>query len=371
MNEVKVKLEILLAIGLAVLLLPGCNKSKDSTEEKSVPAVEVLKVSSELTRRYQEFSGVLEPVAVIQIFPEAVGKISEIYRKEGASVLAGEPLAKIDQTDYLLALDQAQSALDLASANLKNAQANLERQQQLQQEGFSSEAALEGVTTAFEIANAQYAQAKTVYSMAQRQLEHTTITAPIDGYINARYIEKGQFALNSAPAYSLQNLDKLKIMLAVSEDLIAEITARDEVEILFSNDTAGQVAGEIVFAGKSPDPTGSYPLKIEVDNKNHALLAGKSVVVRIFSANPSREVVIPGKALLRRAGRWSAFVVEAGVAEERTIIPANRIHDRMIIDDGIRNGDLLVVTGQDYCKSGEEVNIVKIWQSLDESLQTD
>ncbi|NOZ08867.1 MAG: efflux RND transporter periplasmic adaptor subunit [FCB group bacterium] len=365
------KRTLLLAVGLAVLILPGCKKSSGEPDKKSIPVVEVLKVSTELTRRFQEFSGTLEPVSTIQVFPEAMGKISEIYRNEGATVRAGEPLAKIDQTDYLLALDQAKSALDLASANLKNAQANLERQQQLQQEGFSSEAVLEGIQTAYEIANAQYSQAKTGFSMAQRQLEHTTITAPIDGYINARFIEKGQLALNSAPAYSLQDLDRLKIKLAVSEALIENISARDEVELLFSDDTASGVPGQIVFIGKSPDPSGSYPVKIEVNNENHDLLAGKSAVIRIYSANASNEVVIPGKALLRRGGKWSAFVVEEGIAVEKMIFPANRIHDRMIINSGLKAGDFLVVTGQEYCKSGEEVNIVKTWQSLNAILPAD
>lgn len=354
---------------IAAMLLPGCKKPVAESDDKAAPVVEVFTVQTEDTNRFQEYSGVLQPLLSIQVFPEVAGKVTAIYRKEGETVKTGIPLARIDQTDYLLALDQAKAALDLATANLKNAHSNLERQKKLQKEGFSSDATLEGIQTAYDIANAQYAQAQSGFRMAQRQMDRTTITAPIDGYISTRFIEKGQFATSSAPAYLIQNIDRLKLMLSLSKAQIARVSKADRVEIFQSEDADSAQPGELVFIGKATDSSGAFPIKIEVDNTHHLLAAGESVTIRIYAKNASPAVVVPGSSLIRKGGRWYVVVVEDSLAVEKTITPANKIHDKMIIDEGLKAGELLVITGQEYCKSGQPVKIVKTWSTLDEILR--
>ncbi|MFQ6611239.1 MAG: efflux RND transporter periplasmic adaptor subunit, partial [Fidelibacterota bacterium] len=178
-----------LMIASLFILSIACNgKPENSPETETGTNVEVVTVEMEFSNSFLEFSGVLQPISQVDVFPEVPGKIERIISVEGDLVQKGDILAIIEKTDYQIGYDQALAAYALAKANWSNAKANYSRQVELNQDGFSSEANLEGAETAYKIAQAQLDQSEAAMQLATRQLERTKITSPIDGYISMRTI---------------------------------------------------------------------------------------------------------------------------------------------------------------------------------------
>ncbi|MEA1985891.1 MAG: efflux RND transporter periplasmic adaptor subunit [Candidatus Marinimicrobia bacterium] len=354
-----------LTIIMIAILVFGCSKKeeKQATEIEKIP-VEVLIANSSITETYLVYSGILQPLSTVQIFPEVAGKITDIFVNEGEMVKIGSALAQIEKTDYLIGLTQAKAGLRLAEAGFNNSKSNLERQTKLQNEGFSSDAMIEGMQTAYEVSKAQLDQAKAGYKRAKRQVDRTTIKAPISGYVSSKFVEKGQMAVNSAPAFIVQNINKLKINLSVSAKKIKNISLNSEVKIE-SNNASNEIAtGKVVFVGKTNSPSGGYPVRIEINNSNRKLLAGESIKVKI-SESKKKAITIPGKSIDKKEGHWTAYVIQDRKAKLQQIQIYGNIDNKVIIKNGLNVGDTIIVRGQNYCESGSFVKINRIWNNIE------
>ncbi len=353
-----------------VLLLVACQGDKiESDENNNGTQVEVVKAEKESARSFLEFSGLLQPVSQVAVFPEVMGKVESIVKFEGNEVRKGDVLARIEQTDYQIGFDQADAAFDLAKANLKNNESNYKRQVDLNKNGFSSQAALDGMETAYKIATAQFNQAKAARDMATRQLERTQITSPIDGYIASRSIDTGQQVSGGGPAFTIQNLHQLKVNLSVSESGLSSISTKSKVVIYSDNLPGKTYSGKVVFISRSASQDGGFPVKVELDNSDLSLLSGWTVTIEIYQPEANKLVTIPGKAIMKKSGRWVAFTVEEDNAVEKQIELMTQIRDKVYIRSGIDEGDVVIVRGQEYCNSGDAVNVSREWIGIDEFLQ--
>ena len=352
------------------IILVGCSGSgEENVEKEEGIKVEVLSISREEIRLYLDFAGVLQPLSTVQVLAESPGIVESLLVREGDIVLTDQPLAQVDDTDYRLGVDQASAALDLARASYENVRANLHRQEELFRDGFISEAVLEGIQTQHDITWAGVRQAQAAYDMGIRQLSKTSITAPIPGYVSQRFIELGQMIGMHEPAYTLQQIDKLKIQLALNGEQIQQITTGSTVDILSEYFPGQSFSGRIEFVGQTPAYDGSYPIRIEMNNQEGALLAGWPVTVRLYQSSETQEIVVPGMTLSKKSGRWLAFTVRNGRAEERQVELLGQIQEQTIIASGFDGDEVLIVRGQAYCKSGEPVDVVKTWDSMDQLLQ--
>ena|GEM_PF-764507 len=350
-------------------IFTSCEKPEpEEVQVADTVSVEVLKISRENTRRYLEFSGLIQPSSTIEIYPEAAGKITKILMDEGAWVKKDDVLAVIDQADYRLGLAQAEAALHLAEAGYKNADNTLARQLELKNEGFSSDAVLEGAQTSFDVASAQLEQARVAYKMAKRQLDRTKIKTPISGYVSFKTIDVGQFVSSANPAYIIQKLKKLEINLSVSESQILQINSKAKVLIETDMIPGKHISGRISYVGRSAGPDGSFPVRIEINNDRLKLNAGWTAGIKIYQTHEENLIIIPGRALIQKSGKWFAFIIDDEIAVERQVTLLNHISNKVMINSGLSENETLIVRGQEYCKSGESVEIIKTWQAMDELL---
>ena len=353
-----------------IMLLIACQgKSESMSESEKGTLVDVVKIDTEMANSFLEFSGVLQPISQVNVFPEAAGKIEYIRKFEGDKVNSGDVLAHIEDQDYQVGFDQANAAFQLATANLENATSNFDRQAKLKNEGFASQAALEGVETAYKIASAQADQAEAAMKLAKLQLARTYITTPISAYIFSRAIEIGQFVSVAAPAYVVQDIHRLKVNLSVNEFNLMNIGNQSKV-VVRSNHLPHRIFyGKVAFISQSASADGGFPLRIELDNSDLSLLAGWTVSIEIYEPKSKAQVAIPGKAMMKKSGHWVAYTVKDGIATEKKIDLTSHIREKVYVRSGLDAGELVIVNGQEYCKSGEPVELNREWTSLNEYLQ--
>jgi membrane fusion protein (multidrug efflux system) len=189
----------------------------------------------------------------VLITPDISGKINTIFVKEGQHVMAGDPLFEIDPVPFKLALTQAQSKLASVQTDFNNLKTNLasltklveyaqqsvelkqrdvERKQALVTKMAGTQADLDTSIAAVVTAQLQaqlaiqqkgdtfnqllgdanlpiekfpaYIQAKAALDQAQRDLNHTTLRAPMGGTATqVDAIQLGRFVMAGTPVFSV------------------------------------------------------------------------------------------------------------------------------------------------------------------------
>ena len=213
---------------------------------------------------------------VIPIVPEVSGRVEAIHVSQNQVVKSGDVLLEIDPVDYELAVQQAESALQIAGhdigadtaavsnaqAKLVEAQANLDhmlvqskRVFEVVEKGvlpkFEADKATAAVATAkakVESARAELKKAKsklgqkgqqnpkiqsaiTTLKQAQRDLNRTKIFAPSDGGITNLNIDAGHYASKGAPVMTFISVDEIWVQANLRENSVANVKAGNSVDI--------------------------------------------------------------------------------------------------------------------------------------------
>ncbi len=217
----------------------------------------------------------------VLITPDISGKIIKVVVKEGQHVNEGDELFEIDPEPFQLALDQAKSALEQARTSYNNLLANIKIYQQmadlmqqtidlkardvdrkstLAKSSFGSQLDLDNASNALVTARAEYAfvqqqisnakmqllgnvdlpieqfppyyQAKAALGIAQRNLDHAVLRAPMPGIATqVDQIQLGRFVVAGTPVFSVIDVDHPWVDANPKESDFTYVTAGEPVTL--------------------------------------------------------------------------------------------------------------------------------------------
>jgi multidrug efflux pump subunit AcrA (membrane-fusion protein) len=325
--------------------------------------------------------------------------VARVLVQEGQYVTRGQILAELEPTDYKNAFDAAQAHKEVADAEAQKASAGLRKQEveearidldrwedEYKRKRFLVERkslpandfqkieaayntakerydmAVEG--TRLEDKNAALAQAlaaKAQASEEQKRLGDTRLLAPITGNISARKIDPGQMVAPGTLAFSLVNLDPVKIRVGVPEAEIAKVIPGAKSEVTLPSLGERRFEGKVGIIGVAAEPASrTYTVKIIVRNPGPVLLSGMVAEARIFGAAKSQVLTIPGEAIVRDPqGAPNVYVYNP----DRRRVYARRIEvglpvgDEVEIRSGLHGDEQIVVAGQQKLREGNLVQV--------------
>ena len=212
MNLKSLSIPTLVLVALA-LQACGNGEAKVPEEEKAVPTipVEVAAVRTGSVTAFYSTTATLEAEREARVIPRLGGRITELFVEEGDRVTAGQALARIDAERYRLTLAQAE-------ATLRRLEQDFRRSQEMQARNLISAEAFERAKFEFEAQKAQF-------DLAKLELEHTTITAPIDGVVSQRMVKVGNTVNTAEPAFVVTAMDTLLATLHVPERELSRLAA--------------------------------------------------------------------------------------------------------------------------------------------------
>jgi len=306
-----------------------------------------------------ESVGRLFPDREVTVSAEIPGEISHYSADVGDKVGKGMFLAEINPIDYELALAQAESNLGAATARLEAATSAYNRFKKLLPRKVISRDSFDKVESEYKTYLAQKIQAEVGVRIARERLKKTRLTAPFAGLIAARYIEQGQLIAFGDPVMTLADLDRMRAKVFLAEKDIVYVDDGDPVRITveaYPNRVFQGVIDRIDI--KADQATNTFGVEILLDNTDLLLKAGLSARVYLTTRVLRNIILIPQSAILFRENRTSVFVVDSDqMARERTVALGMARGDRIQIVDGLAEGDMLIVRGQNYVQTGEQVTV--------------
>lgn len=196
---------------------------------------------------------------IVGIAPRVAGPIVQIPVKDNQAVKKGDLLFQIDPRTFKAAVDQAQGQLDQAAASLVDKDANAKRAVDLLAKNVISREQYDDQVQAFEAAKADVAAAQAALENAQLNLEFTTVTSPVDGYLTnvntspGTYVSAGQqlLALVDTSSFWVAAYFKETQMAGVQPGDIVKVTLMGHLDKPFEGKVASTAWGILVRDGST------------------------------------------------------------------------------------------------------------------------
>lgn len=338
----------------------GCQKKAAPAKAEKVSNVKVWTIAQQTVRPYVEAIGTLKPNDEVIISPEVDGILKTIRVDEGSAVTQGMVLAEVKDTDYRLAVDQAQAALRQAEATLANTKIEYQRKESLLKEDLVTKQQFDDVSTRLIIATQDLDRAKAGFSLARERLGKTIIRSPLMGVVRQKMVTAGDFVRASTPILAVIQNDPLKLDFSVSEKDIGALKPGQDVVFTVDSFPKREFTGRLNILYPSLDER-SRTLQVEalVPNAEELLRPGLFARVKVYIASPRQAVVVPITAIMYEGTRIRAFILEGATARERTLKVGDKYGEVLEVLDGVRSGEQLIVVGQNQLVDGTKVHVVR------------
>jgi multidrug resistance efflux pump len=198
---------------------------------------------------------------VVTMAPEVAGRIVELSVVDNQFVHKGDLLLVIDPTNYKIALQLADAAVNQAQAMAENAGREAERRRKLDDLSVSAEQKQIFNSNAV-AAQAQYRQAVANRDQAKVNLERTQIRSPVNGWVTNLYARAGDYAAIGKNAISVVDADSFWVDAYFEETQLASMHEGDSATIKlmgYSQIVRGEVSGVargIKVSNAQSDPQG-------------------------------------------------------------------------------------------------------------------
>lgn len=277
---------------------------------------------------------------------KTTAQILKLDVRVGDRVKKGQVIARLDSTMASISLQNAKAAERLAQANLANAKLELERAKTLRDSGALAEATFDKLKMAFDIAAAQADQGRAAVRASGQQIADSTLTAPFDGVVAARFKNAGDTvsAMPPTPLVSLVDPDHLEVRMAIPEALAPLLHIGDQLPATASpSGAAFQV--RISALGASVDAMSrTVEVLADVAEPVDPLLRPGTLATVDLSAAPSVQgLFLPSSAIVSDDGKSFVFVAAADRLQRRPVVLTSIKPGTVLVTQGIAAGDAVAL----------------------------
>lgn len=356
-----------LGLSLCMAVLSGCGEEKPT--EPVRPRVQVQEVRSAEFAAAISLTGDIQARVQTQLSFRVAGKIIQRMVDVGDRVTAKQILARLDPKDLQTNVASAMAAEAAEQARVKQTAAAFVRQEKLLPKGYTSrseydsaQAQLRGSQSALRAAQAQLANAR-------EQLGYTALIADAPGVITARQAEVGQVVQATMPIFSQARDGERDAVFNVYESLFVEPPTDQWVEVTLLDNPKIKASGKVreVTPAVSAQ-TGTLQVKIGLTSLPEGMDLG-SVVSASLRVPARQSVELPWSALTKglgdQLGQPAVWVVDdQNTARLRGVKVGRYLTGKVIITDGLENGEQVVVAGNQLLHPDMQVERVDAYKSL-------
>ncbi|NIO08813.1 MAG: efflux RND transporter periplasmic adaptor subunit [Deltaproteobacteria bacterium] len=405
LRTILVIMAMVLCTAVGVYLIQSVEEPAPPESKPTPVAVEVAKISSRPFTYRLEALGTVEAVREAEVGAQVSGPISRIPAdiELGTTVKKGSPLAEIDPTPFEIEVKYRKANVARAKARVRSKEVEIDRQKSLiplnkeqlrlaraehgrlmdllkrdlisKQEAERAELALRRTEEEVEmtesglreaevehaVAEAELASTQAELARAEESLADTRVLAPFAGVITEKSVTLGEQVSPGKVLFRLAEIDKVKLLLRIPPDDI-EFIRRGTAADVSINVSPQVFQGKVAYIGpRADDETRSFPVEVLVENSGPMrLLPGMFARARIPVRTFSNAILVPRSSVLTDSGKPVAFVVNTDrkVAEQKSVTIARTFGSRYLITDGLKDGELLVISGQALLRNNAAIRVV-------------
>ena len=321
---------------------------------REAPAVTV----STTTARSEEWQPELTAVGTVrahrgvEVSTEIAGMVLNIYFKSGQDVQKGQVLVQLN------------ADVDTALLNSLKAQAELARTTfRRDKRQFAIKAVSQA---ALDISEADLKSKEASVKQQTAVVDKKTIRAPFSGRIGIRTVNPGQYLKAGDPIVTLQSIDLVYVDFLLPQQEIARINDGQTVIVKIDTYPGRIFTGKITAINPEVDiQTRNIKVEATIENPEHELLPGMFTTIEINAGEKKQYITLPQTAVAYNPYGETVFVVSAPekgrngkqIAKQTFVTTGPRRGDQVAILEGVKEGDIIVTSGQLKLKSGNRITV--------------
>ncbi len=322
----------------------------------SNPPQTVSTIKAEFSQWQPELKAVgsLRAVNGADLSSEVEGIVEEIHFESGDDVEKNKILLQLRNADEIAQLKSLQAAASLAETTLARDLRQLKMQ-------AVSQAVVDSDMANVHATKAQVEQQKAV-------IAKKTIRAPFAGHLGIRTVDIGQYLSAGTAIVTLQQLDPIYADFYLPEQQLPQVRIGQKVTARTDARPDQSFEGKITALNAKVDQgTRNLLIRATIKNPKHLLLPGMFAMVRIISGSPQRYLTLPQTAITYNPYGNTVFIVETKktsgkgrpelFAKQAFVTTGPTRGDQIAILKGIKEGDVIVTSGQMKLHNGSPVVI--------------
>jgi RND family efflux transporter MFP subunit len=303
--------------------------------------VKVVSVQSNLKEPVREFPGRVAASESANVASKVAGQVIAIHFQAGDEIKAGDLLLEIDQTDYQLALEQAQ-------ANYNLAKVSFERVKTSREQNIATQAN-------FDNAQANFEQTRVGLKQAQNQIDNTKITAPFDGAVVRVSPKLYDFVATAQPLVYVQSTTNIDVKFQVPSDIVARLSDRDaqnnKVDVIFDALPDQVFKADVKeFSADSDRSTRSFDVTLTLKSpptEEANLLPGMdaTVLVDLSQIDDAPLLTVPSHTVFKQGQANYVWVVSGNKVTKTEVTLGGFVHNNVVVLSGLNENDRVVAAG--------------------------
>ncbi len=354
---------------LVLLVFPSCQSSSSEAakaQEQAAVAppppltVQVAQPAVRTVTRTGQGQGALFAKESIILSNKKEGYVQQVHVDFGDKVKKGQLLAEMEREELALEVEVQESALKQAEANFIRARAEYTRAKELAAENLIPAQRLDTNEADYKVMEARVRTAEKILALARKRLRDTRIVSPVNGFVQERFVNPGEYKQDASQLLELVVVNPLKLRSPVPERFaaVAEtgMSLRVEVEAL-----PGQVFEGFLtrMAARVDHRTRSLLIEAEIPNPDGKLRPG--YFARITGVLGEEDALfIPRTGLARFAGVERIFIIEDNVVTSREVTSGMEDGDWIEIATGLAEGETVAVSALNRLADGMTVQTQEV-----------
>jgi RND family efflux transporter MFP subunit len=305
---------------------------------------------------------------------KGTGRLEWLGVEEGDTVVKGQIIGRIENADMMAALDLAKANLEQARAESTQAILDYNRQRQLKEKGFATDAAFEASRAGSESASAAVKSAAAGVKAAEVNLENTFIRAPFDGTVLTKHADVGEVVAPFASSASskgsvvdLADMHSLEVEADVSESNIQRVEVGQPCEIILDAYPTIHYQGHVKKIVPTADRSRATVLTkvafAEIDSRVLPEMSARINFLRsdTLEAPESNDTTLAvlNSALVKRDNQFVVFVVSNNKAQEIEVTIGEKLGNLTQITSGLRTGQKVITSPPADLKTGDKIKIIE------------
>ena len=329
---------------LALSVLIGCKEEAEAPEPLRTVKSVVVTPSAEAEVVTQ--TGEIVARREVAISFKLGGRIASRPVEVGMAVQPGDVLAALDPQDLDNQIRVANAEVEVARAALEAAQANADRQKVLFERGIVAKAVVEAAEADRKTAEARVAAGEAQLASAKDQRGYADLVVTEAGIVTAVLAQAGEVVAAGQPVVRVAKSGEREAAFNISERFVAGALPGLPVTVSLLSDPGVTTPGILREVSPTADPvTRTFRVLVSLPEAGPAMAFGATIQGKVSFDLPGT-YSLPAAALTSEDGKPAVFVVsDDGILSRKIVTVARYEQDRVLLADGIAQGDRIVTAG--------------------------
>ncbi len=338
---------------LSLLIFSCSNKQTQAPQERAVD-ISTYRVKKEPVEVFYSTKAYFEAEKDVVLRPEVSGRVISLFVDEGYNVRAGQPLLKLDDSDYQNTVRQLSSELMQARVNYENQRSVYERRKFLYEKELIAKEELENAKTQMEVYREQVRSIEAMLKNAQLQLRRTILYAPFSGYVAQKFVNIGDYLTPQSQTFRLVTLNPIKVVFQVPQELLSSVKKENYVDVKV--DGVGNFKGKVFFLSPVADKSRMITIKAYVENSKGELRPDMYAKVGI-PVSVQEGFKIPENAVVLLGNRKVVWKVIKDAVEPVSVDVLKQGEGYVYVKANLKDDDVIAVENASVLNQGTKVRV--------------